>query len=151
LRVGPADPLTPEALELLRAHLAFVVLQSPPEDVHALRPEALAEPGVAFVGARRNGRLVGVGALQQLEPGHGELKSMHTAARERGAGVARAVLLHLLDLARTRGFSGLSLETGTSAAFAPARRLYESAGFAACGPFGDYRESPHSAYFTRKL
>jgi putative acetyltransferase len=138
-------------LDLLRAHLAFVALQSPPEDVHALHPEALAEPGVELVAARRSGRLVGVGALQELEPGHGELKSMHTAAQERGTGVARAVLLHLIDRARERGFGRLSLETGTAAAFAPARRLYESAGFSACAPFGAYRESPHSAYYSRGL
>jgi putative acetyltransferase len=151
VRIGPADPLAPDVLELLSAHLAFVATQSPPEDVHALHPEALAAPGVRFVAARRDGRLAGVGALQQVEPGHGELKSMHTAASARGTGVGRAVLAHLLDLARDSGLHRVSLETGTTDGFAPARRLYESAGFEACAPFGSYRESPYSAFYTRSL
>jgi putative acetyltransferase len=138
-------------LALLHAHLAFVALQSPPEDVHALAPDALAAPGVRFVAARVGGRLAGVGALQPLEPGHGELKSMHTAAGQRGSGVGRAVLAHLLGLAQGSGLRRVSLETGTNDAFLPARRLYETAGFVPCGPFGSYRESPHSAFFTRLL
>lgn len=151
MEVGPADPLGPDVLELLSAHLAFVAAQSPPEDVHALQPEALAAPGIDFVGARREGRLVGVGALQVVEPGHGELKSMHTVPALRGSGVGRAVLAHLLDLARARGLRRVSLETGTTDAFAPARRLYKSAGFEECAPFGSYRASPYSTYFTRSL
>jgi putative acetyltransferase len=148
LVVAPADPLAPDVLELLRAHLRFVAGESPPEDVHALQPEALAAPGTTFVAAHRHGRLVGVGALQALEPGHGELKSMHTAASDRGSGVARAVLAHLIGLAHERGLRRLSLETGTTDAFAPARRLYAAAGFVPCGPFGAYRESPWSTFFT---
>jgi putative acetyltransferase len=65
--------------------------------------------------------------------------------------VGRAVLAHLLDLARDRRLDRVSLETGTTEGFAPARRLYESAGFAACPPFGSYRESPYSAFYTRSL
>ena len=151
LVVDAADPLAPDVLELLRAHLLFVAGESPPEDAHALQPEALAVPGTTFVAARRAERLLGVGALQEFEPGHGELKSMHTAAAARGSGVARTVLAHLVDLARERGMRRLSLETGTTAAFAPARRLYASAGFAPCAPFGAYRESPWSTYLTRTL
>jgi putative acetyltransferase len=151
LLVEPADPIAPDVLLLLRAHLAFVAGESPPEDVHALQPEALATCGTLFVAARRSGRVVGVGALQEVAPGHGELKSMHTAADARGTGVARTVLLHLIDLAQRRGIRRVSLETGSTDAFAPARRLYTTAGFEPCGPFGGYRESPWSAYFTRAL
>jgi putative acetyltransferase len=136
-------------LALLRAHLAFVAGESPPEDVHALQPEDLAAPTVDFLAARLGGRLAGVGALQEIEPGHGELKSMHTAAGLRGAGVGAAILAALLGRARERGLRRVSLETGTSDAFAPARRLYTAAGFLPCGPFGDYAPSPYSAYLTR--
>jgi putative acetyltransferase len=138
-------------LALLTAHLTFVAGQSPPEDVHALQPEALTAPGIEFVAARRGGQLLGVGALQELEPGHGELKSMHTAAAARGAGIGAAVLAHLLERARSRGFRRVSLETGTSTGFASARRLYTAAGFVPCEPFGDYLASPHSTFLTRAL
>lgn len=65
--------------------------------------------------------------------------------------MGRAVVRHLLDTARERGFVRVSLETGTMAAFAPARALYASEGFIPCPPFADYRESPNSVCMTREL
>jgi putative acetyltransferase len=37
------------------------------------------------------------------------------------------------------------------AEFAPARALYESAGFIACGPFADYRPSEDNCFMTLPL
>jgi putative acetyltransferase len=51
-------------------------------------------------------------------------------------------------VARKRSYERLSLETGTAEAFIPARKLYESFGFAYCGPFGDYNEDPNSVFMT---
>jgi putative acetyltransferase len=65
--------------------------------------------------------------------------------------VARAVLEHLMREARARAYERLSLETGSMAAFAPARKLYEAFGFAYCGPFGDYVEDPNSVFMTCRL
>ena len=50
-----------------------------------------------------------------------------------------------------RGYSRLSLETGSMDAFAPARQLYARFGFHACGPFADYVEDPNSVFMTRTL
>jgi putative acetyltransferase len=58
---------------------------------------------------------------------------------------------NLLGVARDRGFRRVSLETGSMAAFAPARSLYASAGFTLCGPFGDYGPSPNSTFMTMPL
>lgn len=66
-------------------------------------------------------------------------------------GVARRLLAHIIDEARRRGYARLSLETGSAAAFEPAQRLYASAGFAYCGPFGGYVEDPYSVFMTRDL
>jgi putative acetyltransferase len=79
------------------------------------------------------------------------LKSMHTAQAARGRGVGRAMVDHLIGVARDRGFRRVSLETGTMAAFAPARALYASAGFRPCGAFGDYSLSPNSTFMTLSL
>lgn len=49
---------------------------------------------------------------------------MHTAETARGHGIGRAMLTHLLEAARAQGFRRVSLETGTTAAFAAARALY---------------------------
>lgn len=92
-----------------------------------------------------------VGALRQLDAAHAELKSMHTLSSARGRGVGRAMLEHLLDVARERGCTRVSLETGTMAAFAPARALYASVGFTPCAPFAAYRTTANSMCMTLAL
>ncbi|MEY8039430.1 GNAT family N-acetyltransferase [Saccharopolyspora cebuensis] len=68
-----------------------------------------------------------------------------------GRGVGRAMVTHLLGIARERGLARVSLETGSMSAFAPARTLYTSAGFTACPPFADYAPSPNSTFMTLAL
>jgi putative acetyltransferase len=152
LVIAEDDPGVRDVCELLARHLEFAHLHSPPEDVHAMDSEALSrDDDVTFFSARLDGELAGVGALRRLDAAHAEIKSMHTSAPARGQGIARALLAHLLQVARERGFEQVSLETGTMAAFAPARALYASAGFAACRPFADYRAGPNSVCMTLRL
>lgn len=73
---------------------------------------------------------------------------MHTITEARGQGVGTALLQHLLELARWRGFGRVSLETGSQAEFAPARALYARVGFEVCGPFSDYSGRPTSTFMT---
>ncbi|WP_198671608.1 GNAT family N-acetyltransferase [Desertihabitans aurantiacus] len=148
-QVSVHDPRSAEVRELLGQHLAFTALHSPPEDVHALDVDALRGPGITFYGLRCDGRLAAVGALRRLSAAHAELKSMHTRAELRGRGLARRLLDALVERAVADGCTRVSLETGTAAAFAPARALYTSAGFRPCGPFGGYRPSPHSTFLSR--
>jgi putative acetyltransferase len=145
------DPTADDVRELLAHHLAFTNSQSPPEDVHTLDVDGLRDPAVTVFGFRSNGELLGVGALKQLDERHAEVKSMHTARAARGRGVGRAIVEHLIRVARDRGIERLSLETGSMAGFAPARALYAGAGFVPCGPFGNYRPSPHSTFMTLTL
>lgn len=125
---------TPRAEDVreLRRHRAFADSHSPPE-------------------LRRKGQLLGVGALKQLDGRHAELKSMHTAQAARGRGIGRAMVDHLVGIARDRGFRRVSIETGSMPAFAPARSLYANAGFRPCGPFGGYRPSRNSTFMTLSL
>ncbi|MGO9197023.1 MAG: GNAT family N-acetyltransferase [Acidimicrobiales bacterium] len=150
-KISIDDPRAPDVRELLERHLAFANSHSPPEDVHALEVEGLLDPSVTFFSFRRDGDLLGVGALKQLDDRHAELKSMHTAQGLRGRGIGRAILDHLIGVARQRGVHRVSLETGSMPAFAPARSLYASAGFNPCSPFGDYRPSPNSTFMTLSL
>jgi putative acetyltransferase len=113
--------------------------------------DGLLDPAVTLFSYRAGGTLLAVGALKQLDPRHAEIKSMHTVGSARGRGVGRTMLEHLIAVARERGYVSLSLETGSMAAFAPARSLYARAGFEVCEPFGDYRESPNSTYMTLAL
>jgi putative acetyltransferase len=151
IAIAADDPRAPDVQALLAAHLAFAHEHSPPEDVYALDADRLVDVAIDFYSARADGQLLGVGALRRLDDAHAEIKSMHTAATARGRGVGRAMLLHLLAEARGRGCQRVSLETGTMDAFAPARELYASVGFAPCPPFADYRPSPHSICMTLPL
>ena len=145
------DPRAPDVRALLDAHLAMTRAASPPEDVHALDVSGLLDPSVSFFSLRSGGEVLAVGALKRLSPSHAEVKSMHTAAAARGRGIARAMLAHLLAVARAEGLERVSLETGSTAVFAPARSLYASAGFVDCEPFGDYVRSPYSSFMTLEL
>jgi putative acetyltransferase len=145
------DPRAGDIRALLERHLAFAHSQSPPEDVHALDVDGLVDPAITFFSFRVSGELLGVAALKRLDADHAEVKSMHTAEAARGRGIGRALLDHLIGVARQRGFCRMSLETGSQPGFTPARSLYGSAGFQECGPFGSYRASPNSTFMTRSL
>lgn len=151
IEIAVADPGEPDVVALLEGHLAFAAEHSPPEDVHALDLDGLRHPSITFLAARRDGVLLGVGAVKALDDEHGELKSMHTLADARGTGVGATIVQRLLEEARALGLSRVSLETGSMEAFAPARRMYARAGFVPCDPFGDYSPSRHSTFMTRAL
>ena len=145
------DLSSPEVQALLSAHLDEMRSLSPPGSVHALDLDGLRRPGVTFWTAWSAGDLMGCGALQELSPTHGEVKSMRTVPAHRRKGVGRDMLLVILGEARRRGYRRLSLETGSAPAFEPGRRLYESLGFVYCPPFGSYVEDPHSVFMTLLL
>ncbi len=149
--IEPDDPRAPDVRALLQRHLDFARATTPPEGVFALDLAGLLDPAVSFYSYRRSGRALAVGAVKQLGERHGELKSMHTAQEARGQGIGRAMVTHLIGVARARGLRRLSLETGSMAAFAPARSLYARAGFTPCGPFGTYPDSPTSRFMTLEL
>ncbi len=141
----------PEIKALLEAHLDLMRSISPPESVHALDLDALRAPEVTFWTLWEGAELLGCGALKQLDPTHGEIKSMHTAQAARRRGVARRMVEHILEEARRRGYRRLSLETGATEDFAAARGLYSGFGFTTCAPFADYVLDPFSAFMTLEL
>ena len=151
MQITVEDAGLPEVRELLEEHLRNMHELSPPESVHALDVGKLQEPDVTFWTVRDGAILLGCGALKQLDPEHGEIKSMRTPRSLRRRGAGRAVLAHIIAVARERGYKRLSLETGSMEAFVPAQRLYESFGFSYCEPFGDYRPDPNSVFMTLRI
>ena len=136
---------------LLTEHLANMILHSPPESIHALDVEALRKPGITFWSGWVGEDLQGCAALKELDEFHAEIKSMRTATAQRRRGVGATMLAHLIDVAHHRGYQRLSLETGSMAAFAPARAMYAQFGFVCCGPFADYVEDHNSVFMTKEL
>ena len=145
------DLSRPEIAELLKEHMAHMFLVTPRESVHALPIEGLRSSDITFWSVWENGELLGCGALKELDPQHGEIKSMRTASAHVRKGVARAVVRHIIAEAKRRGYRRLSLETGSMAAFEPARQLYAVCGFSYCEPFGDYANDPNSVFMTMEL
>jgi putative acetyltransferase len=151
MQIRVDDLRGPEMAELLRAHLEHCRKWSPPESVHALDLNALRSPEVTFWTAWDGASLLGCGALKELDSFQGEIKSMHTASKHRGRGVAAGLVTHMVAEARSRSYQLLSLETGSMDAFAPARALYSRFGFISSGPFGDYILDPNSVFMTLDL
>lgn len=151
MRIAIDDLAGAEISALLAGHIEDMRAQSPPESRHALDLDGLRGPEVTVWAVLDGSALLGCGALKELTPTGGEIKSMRTAPGARGRGVATALLAHLIGVARGRGYRTLHLETGSMAFFAPARRLYARHGFVRCPPFADYPDDPNSVHMRLDL
>jgi putative acetyltransferase len=99
------DDLTgPEIHQLLQQHLQGMALHSPPESIHALDLDALRQPGITFWTVWDRGELLGCGALKELDDRHAEIKSMRTVSAHLRKGVAKAMLTHIVEEAKQRGY-----------------------------------------------
>ncbi|HEX5090437.1 MAG TPA: GNAT family N-acetyltransferase [Nocardioides sp.] len=151
VRVVVDDPARAEVAALLADHLAAMHEYSPRCAVYALDAAGVAAADVTFWTAWAGIELAGCGALKELGPTRGEVKSMRTAPAHLRRGVAARILAEVVGAARERGYLELLLETGSGPAFDPAHALYRRFGFEPCGPFGDYPESPFSRFFRLAL
>ena len=141
----------PRVQALLEQHVRTARSETAVGSAHALDLGGLKAADVKFWSVWDGDALLGVGALKQLSPSHGEIKSMHTVEANRRAGVGTAMLRHIIEAARVMGMTRLSLETGSWTYFHPARALYRSHGFVECPPFGDYVADPNSIFMTLEL
>ena len=107
--------------------------------------------GVRFFAIFDGNLAIAMGALKNLTPPAGELKSMHVHSDFRGVGLADTILDTVLRAAKEAGLSDIYLETGSQAPFAPARNFYARHGFAYCPPFEGYSEDPESVFMTRSI
>ena len=151
LRIEIDDLSRPQVLELLQEHLRNMYEITPAEYVFAFDASKLKAQDVTFWTAWNGELLVGCAALKELSPTEGEIKSMRTPAARRRTGAGRALVNHIIDVARARGYRVLYLETGRQPEFVPAQTLYGSVGFTTCGPFGHYRENGNSVFMSLSL
>ncbi len=149
VREGGLDE--PPVQALLAYHHQEARAHAPAEFTHALPIDALRDPAITFWSAWELDDLLGVAALKELAPEHGEIKSMRTDPNHLRKGTSRALLNQILLTARDRGYWRLSLETGTQPSFAPANRLYENFGFVDGPVFGGYPPSAHNRFMTLEL
>ncbi|SDW15211.1 GNAT family N-acetyltransferase [Paenibacillus sp. CF384] len=146
------DDLTgDQIIALIAEHVRSMAEQSPEESMHALNLDGLKQPEITFWSAWQEDELLGCGAIKELDAEHGEIKSMRTSKKHLRKGVAKRLLVHMIEEAKKRGYVRLSLETGSLESFKPAMKLYESLGFEECEPFSDYILDPYSVYMTKAL
>lgn len=144
------DDLSGVAVQaLLHRHAEGMLEHSPPGACHFLDLDGLRHPSITFWSMWDGEALAGCGALREIDPTHGEVKSMRTADDHLGRGVGRRLLRHIVAESRTRGYTRLSLETGSTDAFAAACHLYESEGFERCAPFDTYAADDAAVDFSR--
>jgi putative acetyltransferase len=151
MKIVVDDLSRPEIAAFLDEHVQQMRSITPPESKHALDLDALRAPEITFWTVMDGDALVGCGAMKTLDATHAEIKSMRTAPARTRSGIASLLLEHIVAEAKLKGFTRLSLETGTAEFFRPARRLYQKFGFRYWQPFGDYQHSPHNTFMTRLL
>lgn len=151
MRIVPVDFDDPQVLALLRLHVSGMRSASPPGTSYALDLSGLKVPEMSFWALWDDSALMGFGALKQLSPTAGEIKSMRTAPEHLRRGVAARILDHILAEARRRGLKRVSLETGSGPAFEAALTLYRRYGFIEGEAFGEYTPSPFNRFFHLDL
>jgi putative acetyltransferase len=150
IREGGLDH--PQVVALLQLHLDSMHAYSPPDSVHALDTSRLQQPSIRFWTAWDGAQLLGCAALREIDAAHGEIKSMRTHPEHLRRGTGAALLRHILQVARERGYTRLSLETGTGPAFEAAHGLYRQFGFTDCAPLAGYPAAdPFSRFMTRVI
>ncbi len=140
-----------EIAQFLEAHLDDMRSVSPPDSKHALDIDALRSPGITFWSVYEGQKLVGCGALKEIDSLNGEIKSMRVCDSVRGTGLGSKILTHIIDAAKGRGYVTLKLETGSMRFFEPARKLYLKHGFNYCPPFGTYQPDPNSVFMELQI
>jgi putative acetyltransferase len=145
------DLSSPEVQGLIAEHLRGMHSNSPPGHVNALAIEALKRPDITFWSVWSDGVLCGCGALKELDPTSGEIKSMRTRQAFLRQGVGQFVLDEIVQTAQSRNYKNLYLETGTGPGFEAAHGLYLKNGFDWCGSFGDYTATDFNVFMTKNV
>jgi putative acetyltransferase len=149
--IRSGDFSDPHVIALLRRHLQGMHANSPAGHVFALDLSGLQRPEISFYTLWDDEVLLGCGALKELDATSGEVKSMRTADEHLRTGVGASILEHIITEARGRGYTRLSLETGSGPAFEPALALYRKRGFVNGPAFGDYEASTFNQFLHLEL
>ena len=138
----------PEVNELLIRHFVELRDASPEGSAHVLDIPGLKVPSIKFWSLWDDKKLIGCGALKFLDKEHGEFKSIRIHDDFRNQGHGTNVINHLISEAKKLNIKRLSIETGASDFFIPARKLFKKTGFTVCEPFAHYKKDINSVYLT---
>ena len=141
----------PEVNELLNKHFVELRSVSPAGSTHVLDIGGLKDQTIKFWSFWDNNNLIGCGALKFLDKNHGEFKSIRVSDKFRKKGNGEKIFYHLIVESKKLQIKTISIETGTSLFFKPARKLFIKIGFASCEPFAHYKNDPNSCFYTKNI
>jgi putative acetyltransferase len=141
----------PEVNELLTKHFIELRAASPEGSAHVLDIPGLKIASIKFWSLWDKESLLGCGALKFLDKEHGEFKSIRVHDDFRNKGNGLKIINHLIDEAKRLNIKRLSIETGASDFFIPARKLFDKCNFKACEPFAHYKKDINSIYLTKLI
>lgn len=99
-------------------------------DLYRIKQTYLDDSGSFLLGIM-NGVLIAMGAVKKIDTSTAEITRMRVRPAHQGKGHGTAILEHLLQEIRERGYTKVMLETSTLQV--PAQRLYQKHGFIETG------------------
>ena len=151
LQIRACNPQCGDALsQLAEAAVEASLLYAEFHDPNAPSPTNQANPprGIYLV-AYLCKEPVGMAAHRRLDDTTTEVRRMYVKKAARRHGVARALLEHIEEHAKSVGFTHLILETGNRQV--PAIKLYLQYGFTHIEPFGQYQDETTSVCFQKAI
>ncbi|MGB1155550.1 MAG: GNAT family N-acetyltransferase [Alphaproteobacteria bacterium] len=137
------DPRAPDVRVLIEELDAEMAALSDLSLCDLSTAEDLSADYVQFLVARFHGHPIACGALVVKDIDWGEIKRMYVRPVVRGKGLSKALLDHLLDMARRRELRRVRLETSVQQEAALA--LYRAAGFEPCAPYAEHHSTDAAA------
>lgn len=141
--IEPESPASAVSRKIIAELEAALSPHYPPSSQHGYSVEKLLSEGVSFFVVWHESQPAGCGGVQLFGSEYGELKRMYIRPEFRGLGLARLLIDHLSDYARSHRVTVLRLETGI--------HQHEGMGFTPVPPFGEYRLDPLSVFYERHL
>ncbi len=111
-------------------------------------PEGYEAPDGALLVASMGGDAVGTVGLRRFDVETADMRRMYVPQAYRGLGIGEALLAAVLDKARSMGYQRMILDVMESQA--PARHLYEKAGFREAAGYG-FSPLKGAVYMERML
>lgn len=146
MRIIQDDLTHADVIALLEFHTQDMAKHSPEGTSYALDMGALKTPDMTVFTIWDEDRLAGCAALREMSPQTAEIKSMRTASGFQGRGTGQKLMAHLIKTSQQRGYSRLSLETGTTPLFHTAISFYAGQGFVLGEQFSDYVPSRYNIF-----
>jgi len=145
--IKPTSPNNPLIIDLIKDLDVYQSSLYPAKSNHLDSLEELSKDNVYFVAAFVE-YPIGIGAIKYSQD-FGEIKRVYVDPMFRGIGIAKSIVEKLeRDLVK-KGFKKVMLETGVLQP--EAIGLYESLGYKACGPFGNYNVDPLSVFMVKEF